>query len=150
VVTRLKRFANWVTSLGGYATPPVVRLIRFTVSGLTCFTFDMLMLRWLTETMGVHYLVSAALAFLVAVSCHYLINRRWAFKGTERALVHGYAYFVTFAVINMSLMVASLSLLVEVFHVPYLSGRIGIAGALGIINFIANSTITFKVSLFRH
>ncbi|MDE6534854.1 MAG: GtrA family protein [Muribaculaceae bacterium] len=58
----------------------LIQLFRYTFVGGAAFIADYLTLYLLTEFCGVHYLVSASLAFLVGLILNYVISTRWVFN----------------------------------------------------------------------
>ena len=54
-------------------------LLRFSVSGFTCFGVDIGVMALLNRVFGMHYLLSAAISFSVALFLNYFINITWKF-----------------------------------------------------------------------
>jgi putative flippase GtrA len=123
----------------------VVRFFRYAGVGGSTFAFDLLILWLMTEFMGIPYYVSTPLAFVIAVSLNYFASRLLVFKGTERRVDHGYAYFITVAGGGAFLITASVAFLTETFLFHYLVARVLVACVVGILNYLFNLHFNFKV-----
>ncbi len=55
------------------------QLIRYTFVGAIAFAFDFASLFALTHLGGIHYLVSAGIAFLIGLCINYLLSIKWVF-----------------------------------------------------------------------
>jgi len=58
-------------------------LFRFSVSGFSCFGIDIGVMALLNRVFGVHYLLSAAVSFSVALVINYFINITWVFRAAR-------------------------------------------------------------------
>src|SRR5438105_1197303 len=64
----LRRPANWF------------QLVRFSIAGGTGYVINLVVYSALVEALGVHYIPAAMLAFCVAVTNNFLLNRQWTFN----------------------------------------------------------------------
>jgi putative flippase GtrA len=62
----------------------VIQLVRYTIVGGLAFIVDFASLFALTEFFSVHYLISAAIAFLLGITTNYVLSLTWVF--TKRAI----------------------------------------------------------------
>jgi len=125
------------------------RFIAFNGIGICAFIIDIVLLTLLTEYFKVYYLTSAALAFIIATTFHYLVVRRIAFKSTSRPLAQGYAYFIIIAIINLILTILILKFSVEIIGLHYLIARPLVSVFIGLWNFIISTKLTFKTPLYH-
>ena len=95
--------------------------------------------------MALHFLVATPLAFLVAVSINYLVSRAWVFVRTHRSFFTGYVYFLQFAIVGALATTALMWVGVEQLDLPALYSRVGIAGVVGICNYLGNLYLNFRV-----
>jgi len=77
----------------------LVQLFRYTIVGGTAFCFDFTALHMLTAYAGLHYLVSAAFAFVLGLLVNYVLSVRWVFA--NRSLKNRYAEFIVFALVGL-------------------------------------------------
>lgn len=134
----------------GIMRPPerraLLRFLKYTAVGGSTFAFDLLLIWVLTEFLGVPYYVSTALGFLVAVSINYFLSRKYVFKGTNRKVHHGYAYFIAIACGGAAVVTGSVTFLVATLALHYLVARIFVACVVGICNYLFNLHLNFKVA----
>lgn len=126
-------------------SPAVKRFLKYATVGGSTFAFDLALLWVMTEVFLVPYLLSTALAFLVAVSINYFVSRRYVFKGTSRRMHHGYVYFILIACGGALAVTGAVALLVTLFSMHYLVARVLVACVVGIGNYLFNLHFNFKV-----
>jgi len=122
------------------------RFFRYAVVGVSTLLFDLVLLAALTELLDVPYYVATPFAFLIAVSINYMLSRAHVFRGTSRTVHHGYAYFITFALLGAFITTSGVALLVSAFGLYYLFARVLVAGFVGIGNYLLNLHFNFRVA----
>lgn len=128
-----------------FRSPALHRFLRYALVGGGTFGFDLILLYVVTEYLGVPYYLATAGAFLIAVSMNYFISRRFVFRGTERSLHRGYAYFITIALLGAALTTAGVALLVTYAGLYYMVARVLVAFVVGTINYLSNLFFNFRV-----
>jgi putative flippase GtrA len=144
-VDYISKTADYLTSLGGYASVTSTRFLRFATSSSFTLTIDMLLLAIFVEIFGIYYLSAAGLSFIISTSINYFINRNWGFKGTVTRVFKGYALFLLFSIFGIALTVFLMWIFVEKLFFYYIIARIIVAMIEGSLTFIANSVFTFKM-----
>lgn len=127
-------------------SPALARFARYAAVGVSTLLFDLLLLAALTQLLFIPYYIGTPLAFLVAVSINYAISRVFVFRGTERPVHHGYAYFILIAGAGALFITGGVFLLVTFVHMNYLVARVGIAGIVGMFNYLTNLHWNFRVA----
>ena len=136
---------DWSTSLGGRANAHTARFLRFTAISSITFAVDLFLLFAFTDWLGIHYLVSVVLAFLIAITINYVFVRPLVFPESTRPVGTGYVYFVVIITVGASLSVALMAFMVEVLGLHYLLARILIACFVGFWNYLMNAYVNFRV-----
>ncbi len=77
----------------------LIQLFRYTFVGGFAFVVDFGSLYALTEFAGLHYLVSAAVAFLLGLCVNYLLSVRWVFN--SRTMSNRWLEFGLFALVGV-------------------------------------------------
>lgn len=77
----------------------VGQLLRYVVVGGISFIVDYGSLWLLTEKAGLPYLWSAAIAFILGLTCNYFLSTRWVFG--ESKMKSAWAEFAAFALIGV-------------------------------------------------
>ena len=122
------------------------RFGKYTIGGLSTFFFDMALLFYLTDFVGMNYVVAAASAFLIAVAINYWFSRVYVFHGTLRSVHAGYLGFNLIAGSGFLAVIILLPFLVEILGWHYLLARTVIAGVVGLWNYFLNLYVNFRVA----
>ena len=118
---------------------------RYLVVGGVAFVVDFGLLYVLTEFAGLHYLISAAIAFLFGLLTNYWLSRHWVFN--RRTLNNVAMEFVVFAgigIAGLGLNEAILWFAQEKIHIHYMIAKAISAAIILVWNFGAR-----KAALFR-
>ena len=127
-------------------SPTLQRFARYAIVGVSTLCLDLGMLYAAVSIIGIPYYLATPCSFLIAVSCNYLLSRRFVFKGTERTLHAGYAYFAAVAILGALLTTGLVAALVSLFGMYYLLARVIVAGVIGMGNYLFNLHINFDVA----
>jgi putative flippase GtrA len=113
---------------------------------VSCLTFliGILLLWLLVEQGGMAKVPAVALSFLIGTSIHYVLGRTWIFKGTDRAVASGYAYFLVNAGIGLVLTTTLFAAMISWTRIHYLVARILVSVVAGLVMFLLNATLNFR------
>jgi len=125
---------------------PKQKFIRFSISGGIATVIDVSLLYFFTDIIGIWYLVSAILSFIVGSITHYLISRCWVFKSNSERQVKEFLSFFSIHTGNLIISIILLYLLVEYFHLWYILAKILTVAITVFTNFALQKKITFKFS----
>ena len=117
---------------------------RNTLASFLAFGIDIALLWMLVELSGLAYLAAAAIAFMVAMSVHYVISRIWVFAGSRRGMATGYLYFLINAGIGLVVTLAVFWALLELLGIHYLFARLVASILAGLVVFFLNAVFNFK------
>ena len=121
------------------------QLFRYFIVGGIAFLVDYGSLWFLTDICGLHYLVSAAIAFLLGLTCNNLLSTSWVFD--NRRLQSRWAEFAVFAiigVIGLGLNELILYAGTDLLHLHYLVSKIISTALVFFWNFFARKFILFN------
>ena len=121
-----------------------VLLARNTVVSCLVFAIGLALLWALVELWGVDKLVAATAGFLVSNSIHYVLGRAWIYRGTERGVAPGYAYFLINAGIGLVITIALFAAFLRWTSIHYLVARIIVSLFAGLAMFLLNAMLNFK------
>jgi putative flippase GtrA len=133
----LRRPHNWV------------QLIKFCAVGGSGYVVNLCVFALCVEVLGLHHLIGATLAFVVAVMNNFWWNRHWTFKAG-----HGHAGFqaARFFIVSVAAFLFAatvLELLVSVVELPELPSQAIAIVAATPLNFIGNKMWSFRIELSR-
>ena len=120
-----------------------VLLARNTVVSTFVFLLGLAVLWLLVEQLGVAKVPAAALSFLCSNSIHYVFGRTWIYRGTERKVAAGYAYFLINAVVGLAITVGVFAAFIEL-GVYYLLARVIASIFAGLALFVLNAVFNFR------
>lgn len=123
----------------------VIQFFRFAIVGVINTLINLVALFIFTDILGVYYLFSAVLAFLIANINSFIMNKSWTFN--EKKWEKTGNKYVKFFIISIASLLINLVLLyffTDILGVYYMFSQIlAIAVALW-INFLGNKLWTFK------
>jgi len=121
-----------------------VQLFRYTFVGGFAFIFDFGTLYILTEFFNIHYMFSAAIAFLLGVTINYLLSVIWVFK--KRRIKSKYVEFAVFSligIIGLTLNELLIWYFTEIVEFHYLLSKIVSAAFIYLWNFFVRKFTLF-------
>lgn len=121
-----------------------VLLARNTVVSCLVFAIGLALLWALVELWGVNKLVAAAAGFLVSNSIHYAFGQAWIYRGTERGVATGYAYFLINAGVGLVITITLFAALLRWTSIHYLVARVVVSVFAGLAMFLLNAILNFK------
>ena len=122
-----------------------VQFVKYVFVGGIAYCVDFGSLFFLTEVVKIHYLVSAAIAFILGLLTNYAISILWVFP--KRALANKRVEFLIFSVIGLvglGLNEVIIWFFTESMHFHYLISKIFSTFVVFIWNFIARKKILFS------
>jgi putative flippase GtrA len=127
----MRRSHNWV------------QLVKFCLVGGSGFLVNLSVFALASEVAGLHHLASAAVAYVVAVTNNFLLNRHWTFRARNGHAGFQAARFFAVSTCAALLAAAILELLVSVAGVPEVPAQaVAIAMAMP-LNFVGNKMWSF-------
>ncbi len=121
-----------------------IQVFRYTLSGAVAFSVDFVTLFSLTEFLGVYYMVSAAIAFLLGLFTSYILNIKWVFinRKFNNKLIE-ISLFCLIGIIGEFLNLASIWIFTEYFGLFYLLSKIITTFIIFSWNFFAKKILLF-------
>lgn len=122
-----------------------MQFLRYSVVGGVAFVADFGTLYSLTEFFGLHYLISAAIAFLSGLVTNYLLCIKGVFE--NHVLKSRFSEFIIFATIGLvGLVMNELALwcFTERVGIHYLKSKIACAILVFNFNFLARKLILYR------
>jgi putative flippase GtrA len=120
-----------------------VLLGRNTVVSIGVFLFGLALLWLLVELFAVSKIVAAGISFIAANTIHYVFGRTWIYRGTDRPVATGYAFFILNSLVGLAL---TLLLFAEfiALGMHYILARIVTSLFAGLVLFVLNAVFNFR------
>ena len=122
-----------------------IQAFRYVVVGGWAFLVDFSILYILTEFGRIHYLVSAALAFSIAIIVSYILSVTWVFS--QRSVsnrLHEFVIFLIIGILGLLLTEALMYVFTDLLLYHYLESKIIATVAILFFNFTARKTLLFS------
>ena len=119
---------------------------KYLAVGLFTFLLDLTLLYFFVEFLSVREFLAAGISFGLMTTLNYLLNRRFAFSGTDTELKKGYIFFIFFAVLGVITTSGLMFLSVDLWGFGYLIPRIIIAVFVSISTYFLNYFFTFNLN----
>lgn len=121
------------------------RVFKYICSGGTAAVVDLGVLYALTDFLGLHYLISATFAFLVAFGVSFTLQKFWTFGDESMDRVHvQLAWYLSIAVANLFVNAGLMYLFVDIFGVWYFLAQIIVGVAMACYGFLLYRHIIFR------
>jgi putative flippase GtrA len=133
----LRRPHNWV------------QLVKFCAVGASGYVVNLSVFALCVEAIGLHHLIGATVAFVVAVTNNFWWNRHWTFKARRGHAGFQAARFFTVSVAAFLFAATVLQLLVGVANLPEVPSQAIAIVAATPLNFIGNKMWSFRIELSR-
>lgn len=126
----------------------LVQLFRYTWVGGIAFIIDYLTLFLLTENVGVNYLISAAIAFVMGLITNYVFSTIWVFKNSRfKSRMSEFFIFTIIGVIGLGLNEIVIFICCQNFHFHYMISKLLSTVFVFLWNFFGRKYIIFTNNL---
>jgi putative flippase GtrA len=125
------------------------QLLKFCAVGASGYAVNLAVFWICVELVGLHYLVAATFAFVVAVTNNFWWNRHWTFKARSGATRFQAPRFFAVSILAFLVAAAVLELLVSVAGLPEVAAQAIAIVVATPLNFIGNKMWSFALELAR-
>lgn len=119
-----------------------VQLVRFAVVGASGYVINLVVFWFATEQVGIHHVLAAVIAFVVAVTNNFLWNRHWTFRAADGHAGFQAARFLTVSLVSLGVNLAILQALISL-GLPEIGAQAIAVAVATPVNFIGNKLWTF-------
>jgi dolichol-phosphate mannosyltransferase len=122
------------------------QFIKFCAVGGIGAAINLFALYFLVEFIHLWYIFGAAVAFVMAVSSNFILNKRWTFDDRRKGLwaIKSYVKFFVISIAGLAINLSVLYLLVEYFSAWYIFAQVVAIVAATIWNFTGSKKWAFK------
>lgn len=111
-------------------------LFKYLAVGLVGLAIDYFILYSLTEWVGLWYLYSFAVAFIIATANNFFLNKYWTFTERKGLIARQYFFAMVVYIFTFVLSAITMYILTDICHVQYLISKALITVFYTAINFL--------------
>lgn len=138
---QLQRFINIFSKHSALG----IQFIKYIFVGGVAFLFDFGTLYFLTDSLGLHYLISAAFAFIVGLNVNYFLAKYLVFKNSKiKDIKTEYSLIVFISFTALLFNQFFLWFFTSIFGLYYLYSKVIAVGLILIYNFIIRKIFIFE------
>ena len=120
----------------------IAQLFKFGIVGVIAFLIDYGILWCLTEYIGLWYLLSASISFIISVTFNYFASMKYVFVPREDMSERKqFLLFVGMSAIGLCINEAGMWLLVDLVGIYYMISKIGVTAVVMVYNFITRKLV---------
>jgi len=120
-------------------------IIKFLISGGAATLIDLIALYFFTDILKIWYLISAILAFTLAFTANFAMQKFWSFNcEQEKKSHHQLILFLLVNLINLSINSFGVYLLVEKMNIWYIFSQVIMSGLIAMESFFVYKLLIFK------
>jgi len=142
-----KEIFSYLKNLVGYLHYKKItnEFLKFAFVGLIGTFINLIILYSFTEFLGIYYLFSAMVAFIISASNNFILNKIWTFKEKIKdKILSKYIKFFSISIIALLVNLFFLYIFTEFLGIYYMISQVLAIGIALIINFLGNKIWTFK------
>ncbi len=121
-----------------------MQLLKFAAVGATGYVVNLIVYEVARTVFDVHYMVAAVIAFLVAVTNNFFLNRHWTFDAGAGHAGFQAARFLTVSVVALGFNLAVLKVLVTVVGIGEFPAQAIAVICATPLNFVGNKLWSFN------
>lgn len=122
----------------------ITQIIKFGLVGFLCFFIDYGVLYFMTELLGIYYLVSSAVSFSLSVIVNYILSMKYVFESRNTNKLKEFIIFVWLSLFGLGINQFLMWFCVEILNVYYLISKILATAIVMIYNFVTRKLILEK------
>jgi putative flippase GtrA len=132
------------TLILSFVAPRFLRVGRYLVAGGTAAATDLALLYVFTSVLGIWYLISAVLAFLIAFVVSFLLQKFWTFDDTSEKWKSQAAVYFMITGTNLGLNTLLMYVFVDIFGIHYFVSQFIISGLIAFESYFVYQMFVFK------
>ena len=124
-------------------------LLRYLATGALGAALNVAITVFLTEYVGLNYLVSLAICGATVIVVGFFLNRNWTFRKPGPAAATEFLRYALVTGINVPIGIVACAFLVEVLKIRYTYSIVIVAAAFAPLTFVIHRAWTFGLSWIR-
>lgn len=122
----------------------VKQILKFGVVGGGAFLIDYSVLYVLTEFVGIYYLTSSVISFIVSLIFNYILSIYWVFDVTKKQTLKDIIIFVVLSTIGLGINQVVMYLGSDILHIYYMLTKLVATAIVMVWNFVTRKIFIEK------
>lgn len=122
----------------------VKQILKFGVVGGGAFLIDYSVLYVLTEFVGIYYLTSSVISFIVSLIFNYILSIYWVFDVTKKQTLKDIMIFVVLSTIGLGINQVVMYLGSDILHIYYMFTKLVATTIVMVWNFVTRKIFIEK------
>lgn len=123
----------------------MTQIVKFGFVGVLSFLIDYGILIFLTEVIGIHYLISSGISFSVSVIVNYILSITYVFDSNkDNNKIKEFVIFVVLSIGGLVINQIIMWLCVDLMDIYYMISKIGATAVVMVYNFITRKIFIEK------
>ena len=122
----------------------MTQIVKFGFVGFLCFFIDYGIMVFLTEIVGINYLISSGVSFTVSVCVNYVLSLTYVFETREGGRGKKVIIFFTLSVIGLGINQVIMLFCVDLLGITYMISKIEATAMVMVYNFLTRKKILEK------
>lgn len=122
----------------------VRQILKFGVVGGGAFLIDYSVLYVLTEFVGIYYLTSSVISFIVSLIFNYILSIYWVFDVTKKQTIKDIIIFVILSTIGLGINQVVMYLGSDILHIYYMLTKLVATAIVMVWNFVTRKIFIEK------
>ncbi len=114
----------------------IKQILKFGLVGGLAFLIDYVFLYILTEFIGIHYLISSIISFIISVIFNYIMSIKWVFDVKKQQGLKEFIVFIVLSVIGLIINEIIMYVMVDLMNIHYMISKLFSTGVVMVYNFI--------------
>lgn len=120
------------------------QILKFGVVGGGAFLIDYSILYVLTEFVGIHYLISSVISFIISLIFNYILSIYWVFDVTKKQTTKEIFIFVILSVIGLGINQVVMYVGSDLLHIHYMITKLVATFIVMVWNFVTRKIFIEK------
>lgn len=120
------------------------QIFRFGIVGIIAFIIDYTLLYIFTDILGINYLISSGLSFIISVIFNYVASIKYVFNTGHKQGLKDVIIFILLSTIGLGINEIIMFIGVNYLHMHYMIVKIGATAIVMIYNFITRKIFVEK------
>ena len=125
-------------------------VIRYLATGALGAALNVLVAVFLTECVGLNYLVSLAICSAIVIVVGFFLNRNWTFRKRGATIIREFLRYALVTGINVPIGLVACAVLVEFAKIRYMYAIMIVAAVFAPVTFFVHRAWTFGLSWIRN